>query len=229
MQTLLEITQALARRLRATPPTTVENITDPYFLMLVQIINDVKREIESAHAWRVNDRTFSITTTPTGTSYSLLGMQSVSRWTINMVIDRTAKSELRNDNYIHFQRRKIPNPTRPGAPEYYIVVPPVLGIGTQVPRVELFPVPTDARQIDFLVNSHQAILSLDGHEPNVDPQLVFLGAYARAYVERGEAVSASPLSGSPLQDYQNALSDAIAHDVETQNNGRSQDWFVNRA
>ncbi len=170
----------LLRRLRQTPVQTVTE--SDYSLLCVQFINEAKREVEDTWQWLSLRTTITVNTELGYSQYILQGVGN-SRFKVIEVINNTSDYYLEIMNTKELTKRFMFGNPESGQPRYY-------GFnGSDVnnnPIVDVYPIPDAAYEINFNVVIPQNDLENNEDVIKVPHHLVFLGAYVKALVERGE-------------------------------------------
>ena len=212
--TYLEMVNEVLVRLRENEVTSVSD--NSYAKLIGKFINDAKRQVEDAWAWNALTETLTATTTANIFSYVLEG--SGTRFRIIDVLNDTENHVMKYGETKKMNEWFLMANPEKGKPQYYNFN------GTQDGDVlvDLFPIPNVADAVRFnffipqakLVNNSDAIL--------VPGDVVALGAYAKAIVERGE--DAGMQSSEAWQLYRSALSDAIA--IESGQFPNELNWYA---
>lgn len=213
--TYLQIVNEVLARLRESQVTTL--INNNYALLIGRFVNDTRREIEKAMQWDVNSITIPITTVGGTSTYVVTGSGRYQRGvTINDSTNHCPLSP-RPIQWI-LDQMQLTTP-QVGNPVFYAWD----GFNGTDSSLRLFPIPNGAYtlQINMFVDTPN--LSVDGDIPTVDSDLIILGAYARAMVERGEEGGLT--SAEAYQLYRSALSDAIA--IEFNRFPENECWVAN--
>lgn len=177
--TYLEIVNKVLIRLRE--PTVTSVSESPYSLLVGELVNVVKREVEDGWNWSALRGTVTATTTPNIYSYELTGVGVRGR--IIDVINDTSDYELKYQTTKWFDRQFLTGNLAPSEPQYYNLN----GISSDGDHfIDLFPVPNGSYEIRVNVVSPQPDLENDGDVIRIPYQIVVEGALARAISERGE-------------------------------------------
>ena len=197
---------------------TASGPTD-YQKMIGDFVNDAKYEVEHYWDWQVLRVTSGITTVNGSMSYALVGAGTDFR-TLD-VIDTTTGAHLKQIPSAVLNQRAFPTSSQASgeATEFGYN-----GIDDNLDTVvDLWPVPNDARQINFNIVKPQDKLQTATIDLYVNEQAVILGAYVRALSERGE--DGGTQVSVAAAEFQNVLSRAIEIDA-----GKTQyetDWYAN--
>ena len=215
--TYIDLINTVLRRLREDSIDTASswsgslissNIITDYQIMIGDIVNEAKREVEDAWNWSILRASPTITTIANTQQYNVTGTNERTR--ILMAQEQTHGTILQemSDPYLQFMKYPASS-VQKTIPHYYSVT----GIdpSTNEIVVEFEPVPDAAYNITFRVVNPQNDLSLATDTLRVPHYPVMLGALARAIAERGE--DGGQMSDMVSMQYQNALADAIQIDA----------------
>ena len=198
--TYLELINDVLVRLREKEVTSVT--ADSYTKLIGKYVNDIKTQVENAYNWNALTETITVPTTADVYNYVLTGagQQFKVMDVINDTDDITMKyvdSKSMNDYFLE-------QPIQKNVPLYYNFN------GTQAGDVlvDIYPVPNKVCNLRFNLFVPQVKLSSASDVILVPGDVVALGAYAKAIVERGE--DAGMQSSEAYQLYRSALADAIA-------------------
>lgn len=202
--TYLEMVNKVLRRLREKDVNSVSSTA--YSVLIGDLVNDVKSEVELAWNWNSLRYTFKIDTTQGMFNYALQGAQQSSRF-INGWNDtnRIRLLQLSTDEAEY----RFLNNRDPGAPVAFNFN------GTDADgdlQVDVWPIPDTAYRLTFNMYVPQGELVNDGAVIRVPWRPVVEGAIARAIQERGDDGG----TGAEIQNirYKQALTDAIAADAQ---------------
>jgi len=223
--TYREIMNEVLRRLREdqlnddwTGNLSTANGPSDYHKMIGDFVNDAKYEVEQYWDWQVLRVTSAILTETGKMSYSLVGADRDFK--VLDVIDTTTG--------IHLEQMSSSQLNTLSFPTSSLAVGPPTGYGFNGidanldTVVDVWPLPNDARQINFNVVKPQDKLQAATTHCYVNEQVVILGAYMRAMAERGE--DGGTQVSVAAQEYNNILSRIIQID-----SGKTQmenDWYV---
>ena len=208
--TYLQIINTVLRRLREDSLTSwsgnlIDSVTaSDYQIMIGDIVNEAKREVEDAWNWSILRASTTIATVADTRSYTLTDTSERSR--ILMAQEQSNGTILQEMSDPYLQFTKYPtSAVQKTIPHYYSVTG--VDSSTGYLTVEFEPLPDAAYNITFRVVNPQDDLSEAATVLKVPHQPVILGALARAIAERGE--DGGQMSDMVAAQYQNALSDAI--------------------
>ena len=209
MSTFLQLTNEVLIRLRESQVTAVTQIT--YSTLISRFINESKRQVEDAWAWKALDTTLTVTLTPGTSEYVLTG--SGRRFKDISVNDTTSQARLSavSERWILDQQQL--STVQTGDPVYY----GWSGWDGTDSKFIVFPTPSRASVLKFNLNVPQVDLSAGSDILLIPSEPVIAGAFARALVERGE--DGGLASSEAYQLYKGVLSDYIALEQT-----RSPEW-----
>lgn len=211
--TYLELVNDVLVRLREKEVTSVTATS--YSKLIGKYVNDIKRQVEDSYNWNALASTITVPTvvdtynyvlTGSGTKFKVMDViNDTDNWTMQYV-----DSKSMNDLFLE-------QPLVKGSPLYYNFN------GTQSGDilVDIYPIPNKVTNLRFNFFIPQAALSANSDVILVNPEVVALGAYAKAIVERGE--DAGMQSSEAWQLYRSALSDAIA--IESGQFPNELEWY----
>lgn len=211
--TYLELVNDVLVRLREKEVTSVT--ANSYSKLIGKYVNDIKRQVEDSYNWNALANTITVTTavdtynyvlTGAGTKFKVMDViNDTDNWTMNYI-----DSKSMNDLFLE-------QPVAKNSPMYYNFN------GTQGGNVlvDIYPVPNKVTNIRFNFFIPQANLSSNSDTILVPAEVVALGAYAKAIVERGEDQGMQ--SSEAYQLYRSALSDAIA--IESSQFPNELEWY----
>lgn len=212
--TYLELINDVLVRLREKEVTSVT--ADSYTKLIGKYVNDIKTQVENAYNWNALTETITVATEANVYNYVLTGagQQFKVMDVINDTDDWTMKyvdNKRMNDYFLE-------QPIQLGSPEYYNFN------GTQDGDVlvDVYPVPNKVCNLRFNFFIPQAKLSSASDVILVPSDVVALGAYAKAIVERGE--DAGMQSSEAWQLYRSALADAIS--IESGQFPNELNWYA---
>ena len=198
--TYLELINDVLVRLREKEVTSVT--ADSYTKLIGKYVNDIKTQVENAYNW--NSLTATITVPTVADVYNYVLTDAGTNFKVMDVINDTDNFDMQYADNKRMNAYFLEEPIQQASPRYYNFN------GTQDGDilVDIYPVPEKVYQLRFnfflpqpkLVNASDVIL--------VPGDVVALGAYAKAIVERGE--DAGMQSSEAYQLYRSALADAIA-------------------
>lgn len=197
----LQIVNKVLTRLRE---STVSSIASSEYATLIgEFVNDTRREIEKAFQWDANGVVLPVATVAGTAAYTVTGSGRYQRGVeINDTTNRCKLSPM-PIQWIMDQMQLTGTP-QTGNPAFYAWD----GFNGTDSTIRLFPVPSGVFNLQLNMYVDNSNLSADTDIPTVDADLIILGAYARAEVERGEEGGLQ--SSEAYQLFRSALSDAIA-------------------
>ena len=212
--TYLEIVNDVLVRLREKEVTAVT--ANSYSKLIGKYVNDIKTQVENSYNWNSLTATVTLPTTANVYNYVLTGagtqfkVMDVINDTENRVM-QYADNKKMNDLFLNIDIQK-------GSPHYYNFN------GTQDGDVlvDIYPVPDKLYNIRFNMFVPQTKLVNNSDEVLTPTDVIALGAYAKAIVERGE--DAGMQSSEAWQLYRSALSDAIA--IESGQFPNELNWYA---
>lgn len=183
--TALTVVNNVLTRLRENVVTSATFLTDKYAALILQFVNETKRECEDAWDWTILRRTIAVTTASGTNSYSVTGAGSHFRFydPRQIVLNATNKTILYPANSGWFEEMKTNSSTTNAQPCWYRFV------GQDAsgdPIVELYPTPDAIYTLNFPLVVPEADLVANTDTFKMDGRMVELGAWARAISERGE-------------------------------------------
>ncbi len=212
--TYLELINDVLVRLREKEVTSVT--ADSYTKLIGKYVNDIKTQVENAYNWNALTNTITVATEANVYNYVLTGagQQFKVMDVINDTDDLTMKyvdNKRMNDYFLE-------QPIQKGSPEYYNFN------GTQDGDVlvDVYHVPNKVCNLRFNFFIPQAKLSSASDVILFPGDVVALGAYAKAIVERGE--DAGMQSSEAWQLYRSALADAIS--IESGQFPNELNWYA---
>lgn len=212
--TYLELINDVLVRLREKEVTSVT--ADSYTKLIGKYVNDIKTQVENAYNWNALTATVSVPTTADVYNYVLT--DAGTNFKVMDVINDTDNFDMK---YLDSRRMNdyfLEEPIQHGSPQYYNFN------GTQDGDilVDIYPVPEKVYQLRFNFFLPQPKLTAASDVILVPGDVVALGAYAKAIVERGE--DAGMQSSEAWQLYRSALSDAIA--IESSQFPNELNWYA---
>lgn len=212
--TYLELINDVLVRLREKEVTSVT--ADSYTKLIGKYVNDIKTQVEDAYNWNALTHTYTVNTVPGTYNYVLDG--AGTKFKVMDVINDTGNWVLKYATTEQMNRWFLVDDGQQGAPEYYNFN------GTQDGDVlvDLFPTPNTIQAVRFNFFIPQAKLSSASDVILVPGDVVALGAYAKAIVERGE--DAGMQSSEAWQLYRSALADAIS--IESGQFPNELNWYA---
>ena len=210
--TYLEIVNRVLRRLREAEVSTVSANT--YSVLIGDLVNSIKDEVENSYNWSVLRQTLSATTSNNLFNYVLDG--AGTRFKIIDVINDSSNWFMEERSLTWFNRNFLLATPQTGSPRYYNFN----GVdATGDTQVDVFPIPDGNYDLRFNVVLPQAELVNDSDVIQVNAQLVVEGTLARAISERGEDGGNQDVEAR----YRNMLADLIA--IEAANRPDETIWY----
>ena len=193
------------------------NSLSDYQKLIIDFINEVKREIEGAWDWSSLRRTETVTTVSGTQNYTL--SDTSQRMRVLSVIEQSSGIVMHPVTDSWIKQAKYPTASvSSGQPAYYAIN----GASSGEMTVDLWSKPDAVYNIDFNIVDPQDDLTSATDTLTVLENIVILGAWARAIAERGE--DGGSLASTAQQSYAQALQDAIAQDMAR--NDLEVDWQV---
>ena len=202
MATYLQLVNEVLARLRE-PEVAAVN-TNVYSTLIGKLVNDAKRQVESAWNWDCLYKTLTITTSAGVSTYTVTGSGRVPKDV--QVNDSTNGLTLQNVPRQWIIDQQQLTTVQTGIPVYYAWN----GTDGTDSKIEFFPTPDGTYSIKVNAYVPQADLSSDSTVVTAPCCAIVAGAYARAIVERGEDGGLS--SGEAYGLYKGILADQIALD-----------------
>lgn len=202
--TYLQLINAVLRRLREDTVTSIDQ--SDYAALIGDFVNEAKREVEDAWNWIQLRQTIQVATVADTYRYTLTG--AGNRFRVLQVVNDTDDTILKKGPYKYMnQLFTTSGTTQTGSPWLY----DINGNTNGDPNVDLYAIPDAIYTINFNLIIPQDDFTADGETLTVPSWPVILGAYMKAISERGEDGGRS--YAEVANDYQKALSDAIAIDA----------------
>ncbi len=213
MSTFLETVNDIQVRLRETETAAVN--TSDYSKLIGVFVNDTKREVEDAWDW-IALRSLVIVTTAASTSgYDLTGTNRRTRIRqdnngLDMVWNTSDQYRMsrRSLDYIN-NEQQVTNQTN--APPTYFAVSGFSSAGLITVELSSTPSSIQTLKFDCIIPQDTLVAGTDeATEITLEPNVIKLGAWAKAIHERGEDGGA--LFNEVSGQYKQALADAISYD-----------------
>ena len=206
MSTALQLVNKVLRRLRE---DEVTSFTASYTNLILDFLNETKREVEDSWNWTSLRTTKTITTVAGTRQYSLTGAGSRFRILFDgnfrpMVYNVTTGSQLDLASGSVIAANDL-NVTSSGSPSFFTLV------GQDAsgdPIISFESIPSGVETIRFHLHVPQDDLDATTDTLTVPEWPVVLGAWAKAISERGEDGGQNTIEQQLM--YKSALSDAIA-------------------
>lgn len=214
--TYLEAVNEILVRLREGTVSTVNQTT--YSAMIGYLVNDVKRQVEDAWDWDVQNTTLTITTAPGISTYTLVGSGVKQKGVSVNITTIGSQATLTPVSLKWIQNQQQLATTTNAAPSYYAWK----GNDGTDSKVELYDTPDGAYTIAFNLNVPQVPLTLAADVIQVPSDAVVMGAYSRALAERGEDGGLASSEAYGL--FKSILADRIA--LEQSRNEDYSEWVA---
>ena len=212
--TYLELINDVLVRLRE---KEVQSVTaDSYTKLIGKYINDIKTQVENAYNWNSLTNTITVPTVNNVYNYVLTG--AGQQFKVMDVINDTDNVTMRYVDNKKMNEYFLEDPLQYGAPTDYNFN----GSQSGDVLVDVYPIPNKVCNLRFNLFIPQAKLSNASDVILVPGDVVALGAYAKAIVERGE--DAGMQSSEAWQLYKSALSDAIS--IESGQFPNELNWYA---
>lgn len=212
--TLLQAVNAVLRRLREGVVTTVS--ASDYSTLIVDLINQSKREVEDSWNWTALRTVIPVTCTSSQGYSTVTG--AGERYRILSVFNNSEETQMHRVSQHFIDTQNNISNTQNSNPIYYNIK----GTSSGDPVVYWWPIPDAADVINFNIVVPQDDLSADADVITVPSWPVILGAYAKAVSERGE--DGGLAYAEAISEFNKALSDAIA--IDAVNASQELDWRV---
>lgn len=209
--TALQLVNSVLRRLRE---TEVINFSESYTKLILDLLNETKREVEDAWDWSALRSTLTVATDTANRSYSITGAGQRYRFLKRVGSDEVSAYNTTNkswlslvDNNKILEQVQIGNTTLAPPGEFAITgqdasLDPIITFG---------PIPNTVSTLKFNMIVPQAELSNTTDVLVVPWYPVVQGTWAKAISERGEDGGQNTIEQYNM--YMNSLSDAIAQDA----------------
>jgi len=212
--TYLELINDVLVRLREKEVTSVT--ADSYTKLIGKYVNDIKTQVENAYNWNALTNTITVPTVNNVYNYVLTG--AGQQFKVMDVINDTDNVTMKYVDNKRMNDYFLEEPLQYGSPTDYNFN------GTQDGDilVDVYPIPNKVCNLRFNFFIPQAKLSTASDVILVPGDVVALGAYAKAIVERGE--DAGMQSSEAWQLYRSALADAIS--IESGQFPNELNWYA---
>jgi hypothetical protein len=202
MSTALQLVNKVLRRLRE---DEVSSFNSSYTKLILDFVNETKREVEDAWNWTSLRTTKTITTSASTRQYVLTG--AGSRYRFLDAWNSTNNSPLRLTTGDFMNGDIEGGSATTGVPTYFRLY----GQDSNGdPYIDFFPVPDGVYTLTFYASVPQPDFTAITDTITVPEWPVVLGAWAKAISERGEDGGQNTIEQQMI--YRSALSDAIAMD-----------------
>lgn len=224
--------QLLNRALRLTGEdeiaTATTAVTDADILLVAEMANEIKDEVEAAHNWRALRQTVSVALTASDNSEAITEANEKSRVVriqdplygeevalVYDITDSNSPNRLKEMDLADLLHRRTMNPTYTGDPEYFALD----NASGDVLNLEVYPTPADARTIQLTLVIPQARLDAAvvadlATTIKVPVRPIVLGLVRFILEERGEELGVNSMWSE--QKAALALGDAISLDAAEQ-------------
>lgn len=190
--TYLDLVNAVLLRVREPTVQTVSQ--SAYSLLIGEMVNEAKREVEDAWNWAIFRTTKNINTASTVSQYEIPSTNPRTR--VLSIYLPSAHLYLEKVSEDHMNTLLNVNPTQAGRPYYYSFAPSTAATG--VLNINVFPIPDQVYAIKAECVVPQEDLVNDLDYAWLPKDVIVQGAYLRAINERGE-------DGGRLSDQQSEL------------------------
>lgn len=228
MATYLQIVNKVLRRMRE--PTVASVSENSYSLMVGEFVNDAKRAVESAWAWRALLDSVNITTVAGTSTYDLSSINTglsgtPARENARVLIDPESSRPLirvitdneemwvpiKNQSYKFVERYSAANDNIRGKMEYvFFETNPSAAAGITNLRAIFVPIPDKEYLVSIFIINPQNDLTTDSQVVLAPDFPITQIAYLYCLYERGEELGETLTLTSQKADQ--ALADAISHD-----------------
>jgi hypothetical protein len=209
MATALSIVNAVLRRLRE---AQVTDFSSAYAALILDFVNETKRECEDAWRWTDLRQTVTLNTVSGTQTYAMPSVPAPRRWqfmdTQRRIFDSTNKSYIYPMSAVLMESNKWLTKVTNAQPSFYVMH----GSSTDgVANIDLWPTPDNSYVIKIPVYAPQGDFTLTTENLTIPELPVILGTWARAISERGEDQGLKTTDQYFL--YQNSLAYHIGVDV----------------
>lgn len=218
--TYLQAVNSVLRRLREREVSSVG--ANSYATLVGVFINDAIKEVEGRWDWTGLRDTVLLETSPGTFRYQFQNVGTDAK----LIYDSAGRPSVYNDTKDYFLR-KAPSPRWMSARLNHSEVPQedplyfdVASVSNGEFIVDFYPIPDEAQTILFDMQVSHGFIDDDTTILKVPAQPVILNAWSKAVYERGE--DQGYLSDLAHRDYERALADAIAMDM--QNSSHDLTW-----
>lgn len=206
MATALTVVNAVLGRLRE---AQVTDFTAAYSALILQFVNEAKKETEDAWRWTMLRQSMTVNTVGGTQVYTMTG--SGNRWQFQdkqkRMFNSTSKNYVLPFSHDSIEEYKWTTTTTNSIPVFYAIYGALNGDS----QFELYPTPDTVYALKIPIYIPQVDLVAVGDVLTVPDLPVVLGAWARAISERGEDQGFK--TTDQYQLYLNQLADAIALDA----------------
>ena len=212
--TYLELINDVLIRLREKEVTSVN--ANSYSKLIGKFVNDIKTQVENAYNWNALTNTITVPTVADVYNYVLTG--AGQQFKVMDVINDTDNITMRYVDNKKMNEYFLEDPIQHGTPTDYNFN----GSQDGDVLVDVYPVPNKVCNLRFNFFIPQAKLTTGTDVILVPADVVALGAYAKAIVERGEDQGQQSSEAYAL--YRGALSDAIS--IESGQFPNELNWYA---
>lgn len=209
--TALQLVNSVLRRLRE---TEVTDFTASYTKLILDLLNETKREVEDAWDWSALRSTLTVNTDTINRSYSITGAGQRYRFIKRPGTDNVSAYNTTNKSWLSLvDNNKILEQvqigtTTPAPPSEFAITGQDASLD---PIITFGPIPDAVSVLKFNMVIPQAELSAVGDILTVPWYPVVQGTWAKSISERGEDGGQNTIEQYNM--YMNSLSDAIAQDA----------------
>lgn len=208
--TYLQLINGVLSRMREDTIEATAGESDVVALLVMDLVNDAKRNVEDAHRWEALRREEVCALSDSTTGFTLTG--AVENATIEDVYSSDGR-RLQQQPLSYIRQKLLQNPTFTG-PVMYYAVKGVDAVSGAI-EVETYPQTAAADTVTVFYYARQADLSADTDRLLVPAQPVLYMALALAARERGEV--GGQTAAELFMMANSYLSDAIALDAAMNN------------
>lgn len=206
----LQIVNSVLRRLRV---TEVVDFSEAYTKLILDLVNETKREVEDSWNWSMLRNVVTVTTSNGTSTYSLTGAGQRFRFLPRddgnvHAYDSTNQDKLYLVEGDWVNKQAYLQTVTPNRPSQFAVVGQDASLD---PTIKLYPTPNGTYSLKFGMVIPQAELSATTDTLTIPWYPVVQGAWAKAISERGEDGGQNTIE--QWQMYQNTLGDAIQQDA----------------
>ena len=212
--TYLELVNDVLVRLREKEVTSVT--ANSYSKLIGKYVNDIKTQVENAYNW--NSLTATVTVNTVDEVYNYVLTDVGTNFKVMDVINDTDNITMRYVDNKKMNEYFLEDPLQYGIPTDYNFN----GAQSGDVLVDVYPIPNKVCNLRFNFFIPQAKLSSGTDVILVPADVVALGAYAKAIVERGEDQGMQ--SSEAYQLYRSALADAIS--IESGQFPNELNWYA---
>lgn len=177
--TYLQIVNKVLRRLRENEVSSIAET--PYSLLIGDLVNVVKREVEDSWNWDALRTTLSVSTTAGLFNYALTN--SGTRFRVLDIFNQTSKIVMQPRSTYWFDLQFLTGSLQNAIPAFYNFNG-VNSLGNS--QIDIYPIPNGVFDIRINLHLPQVDLSLDTDVLLINAQVLIEGVLARAISERGE-------------------------------------------